>query len=163
MMRSHRCAALVALALAAACAPGPGGSAGRGAEPPPPTGGMGGEFRDSHHARLQGTATDPRGAPLDSVEVVTWALADRSRGSLAQHRAWTDAAGRFFLPVGLIASGSTDTATVEVIVRATAFPPRYPRSPAGGYYTGEIVVPVRIVPANRRPAIVPIRIIVPVP
>lgn len=153
-------AALAALVLAAACAPAPGGDVDG---PPMPAGGMGGEFRDSHHARLRGTVTDARGAPLDSVEVVTLRLADPSRGSLAQHRARTDAAGAFYLPVGMIAPGGTDTATVEVVVRATAFPPRYPRPSADGFYTAEITVPVRVVPANREPAVVPVRLVVPVP
>jgi hypothetical protein len=159
MMRYGRFAALAALMLAG-CAPRPG--AGNDA-PPIPTGGMGGEFRDSHHARLQGTVTNAAGAPLDSVEVVTLRLADRSRGSLAQHRARTDAAGRFLLPVGLIAPGGTDTATVEVVVRATAFPPRYPRPSGDGFYGAEIVVPVRVVPASRAPEVIPIRLVVPVP
>lgn len=155
-----RWAAALASLVLASCAPRGGGG---NDAPPIPTGGMGGEFRDTHHARLQGTVTNAAGAPLDSVEVVTLRLADPSRGSLAQHRVRTDAAGRFLLPVGLIAPGGTDTATVEVVVRATAFPPRYPRPSADGFYAAEIVVPVRVVPASRAPEAVPVRLVVPVP
>lgn len=161
MMRTRRLAAAAAALVLAACTPpGPGGTPDA---QPIPTGGGRGEFRDSHHARLQGTVANAAGAPLDGVEVVTLRLADRSRGSLAQHRVRTDAAGRFFLPVGLIAAGGTDTATVDVVVRATALPPRYPRPSADGYYEAEIVVPVRVVPANRAPEVIPVRMVVPVP
>lgn len=158
-----------ALALAAACAPTPAPvpaaseGAGGGGEKQP---GMGtdSEFRDSHHARLQGVVVNGRGEPLGEVEVVTWALTDPQMGSLAQNRAVTDASGRFFLPVGMIAAAGTDTATVRVVVRATAFAPRYPRPTPGTYYTAEATVPVRVGPANLEPAVAaPVRLVVPVP
>lgn len=161
MTRYERWAAVLAALAVAACAPGPGAAGGQGAETP--AAGRGGEFRDSHHARLQGTVTDARGAPLDSVEVVTAGLVDRSRGSLAQHRAWTDAAGRFELPAAMIADGGTDTVTVDVVVRATAFPPRYPRPTAHSYYTAQAAVPVRMVPVGRPPAVIPVRLVLPLP
>ncbi len=162
-MRYERlAAALSALALAAAaCTPGPGAAGAQGTDGPPA--GRGGEFRDSHHARLRGTVTDSRGAGLDSVEVVTLGLGDPSRGSLSQHRAWTDREGRFLLPVGMIAGGGTDTATVDVVVRATAFPPRYPRPAANTYYTAQVTVPVRVVPVGREPHVVAVRLAVPLP
>lgn len=150
---THRLAAVLALSLLAC---------GKPREPAPavPTGG---EFRNTHHALLRGTVLSERGQPLEAVEVATLRLADPSFASLAYHRTWTDAAGSFTLPVGMIAHARTDTATVQVVVRASALPPRYPRRSADAYYTTETTVAVRVVPAGREAAPVSVRLSLPVP
>ena len=151
---THRPAVLLALAVLA-CGPARAPSS----APPGPRG----EFGDTHHARLQGTVVDGRGAPLASVTVATLRLADPAAGSLAYNRAVTDADGRFTLPVELIAFDRADTVSVRVVVRAAALPPRYPRPSADTYYTAEIAVPVRVVPASRPPEVFPVRLAIPVP
>lgn len=165
-MRSHRIAATLVLATvvlaALACAPAPPPAA--STEPQPePVRRPAAATLDTHHARLQGRVTNARRAPLDSVEVVTLRLADPSQGSLSFHRATTDTAGSFSLPVALITRAGSDTATVEVVVRATAFPPRYPRPTATSYYTAETTVAVRVGPVSRAPAVFPVRLVLGLP
>jgi hypothetical protein len=148
-----RLAALLALSLLACGAP-------RAVAPEAPSAG---EFRDTHHALLRGTVLNGRGQALEGVDVAAVRLADPSVASLAYHRTSTDAAGTFVLPVGMIVHAQTDTATVQVVVRAAALPPRYPRPSPDAYYTTETTVAVRVVPTGREPAPVSVRLALPIP
>lgn len=157
--------AACALVLAA-CAPRPPTPPGPRPddEPvPPPT--VASEFQDTHHARIEGIVVNARGEPLEAVEVVTWELVDRARGSVAQHRARSGPDGRFVVSVGLITSGAPgDTMTLEMNVRATAMDPRHPRLPDDRYHAGEAVVSVRVVPRDQPPPVTRgARIVVPIP
>jgi len=151
----HRLSALLALAVLA-CGPARAPSTGA-----PPT--AQGEFRDTHHAVVRGSVVNGRGQPLEGVEVATIRLADPSVASLAYHRTWTDASGAFTLPVGMLAHHAADTATVQVVVRAAAFPPRYPRPSPSAYHTVETTIPVRVAPVSRPPDVFPIRLVLPIP
>jgi hypothetical protein len=63
----------------------------------------------------------------------------------------------------MIAHAATDTATLHVVVRAAAFPPRYPRPSPDAYYTTEAAIPVRFVPARNEPAHATVRLVLPSP
>ncbi|HET7229958.1 MAG TPA: hypothetical protein VFJ16_08155 [Longimicrobium sp.] len=155
---THRPVALAALSLAGILGCGP--RAPSAAAPPAAAG----EFRDTHHTRLRGTVVDGRGAPLDSVVVQTLRLENPALGSLAYNRAMTAAGGSFTLPVELITNEpGIDTATARVVVRAVAFPPRYPRPSPDRYYTAEATVTVRVVPARRPAETYPVRLVLPLP
>ncbi|HEV2147132.1 MAG TPA: hypothetical protein VGR37_07000 [Longimicrobiaceae bacterium] len=142
--------ALWVVAALLACTPQPPGL---DPDPPPPSGidvmGASSEFTSTHHGRLEGVVADREGQPLEEVEVTTLALADPSRGSLAQHRGVSDSAGRFTVPVGVILPSGTDTATLRIVVRGIARAPRHPRPSASPYYTADTVVAVRVVPRSR--------------
>ncbi|HEU4457482.1 MAG TPA: hypothetical protein VFR81_30710 [Longimicrobium sp.] len=155
MPMTHRLAAVLAFSLLASCLSR--GTVGAPAAPPA------GEFRDTHRGLLRGTVLNGRGEPLEGVEVAAVRLADPSVASLAYGRAWTDAAGSFTLPLGMIAHARTDTATVRVVVRAAAFPPRYPRPSPDAYYTTEAIAGVRITPTGREPAPTSVRLVLPIP
>ena len=153
----HRLAAVLApLSLLLACGQPQGPAATTGS---PPTG----EFRNTHHALLRGTVVNGAGELLEGVEVAVVRLADPSVASLSYDRTRTDRSGGFTLPVGVIVHAPGETATVQAVVRAAALPPRYPRPSPGAYYTSEITVPVRVVPAGRDPAPVSVRLALPVP
>jgi hypothetical protein len=153
---THRLTVLAALTVLA-CGPTRAPSAGA-----PPA--SGGEFRDTHHALVRGTVVNGRGQPLEEVEVAAVRLADPSLASLAYHSVRTDGAGRFTLPVGMIAHRpGSDTATVQLVVRAAAFPPRYPRPSPNAYHTMETTVAVRVVHTGRPPEAVTARLVLPVP
>jgi len=81
----------------------------------------------THHALLVGSVVDAAGAPLDSVEVVTWKLADPGRGSLPNHSGLSDRNGAVSVAVQLTtpAAAAGDTFTVGVIVRGYAFAARH--------------------------------------
>ena len=152
----HRLTALLSLAVLA-CGPSraPSGDA-------PPT--AGGEFRNTHHAVVRGSVVNGRGQPLREVEVAAVRLADPSVASLAYGSVRTDGAGSFTLPVGMIVHHpGTDTATVQLVVRAAAFPPRYPRPSPDAYYTAETTVAVRAVRTSRPAEAVSVRLVLPLP
>ncbi|HEX7243297.1 MAG TPA: hypothetical protein VF263_23645, partial [Longimicrobiaceae bacterium] len=151
----HRLSALAVLALLA-CGPAREPSAGA-----PPA--VQGEFRDTHHAVVRGSVVDGRGRLLEAIEVAAVRLADPSVASLAYASVRTDGAGSFTLPVGVIVHDRTDTATLRLVVRAAAFPPRYPRPSPDAYHTAETTVAVRVVRAGRPAETFPVRLVLPIP
>lgn len=151
----HRLSALAALALLA-CGP----SRAPSVDAPPSAQG---EFRDTHHAVVRGSVVNGRGEPLEAVEVAAVRLADPAVASLTYASVRTDGAGSFTLPVGVISHDRTDTVTVRLVVRAAAFPPRYPRPSPDSYHTAETTVPVRVVRTARPPETFLLRLVLHVP
>lgn len=130
---------------AAAPAPDPARQAPPAAQPPAvqvPTS----QHGLTHHGLLVGTVVDGAGAPLDSVEVVTWTFLEPWRGSMPQNYGLTDRSGAFSVPVRVMlgATAPRDTAAFAIVVRTYA---RSPRSRVNGEpLSDSAIVPVRVGP-----------------
>jgi hypothetical protein len=156
--RIGRLAACAALCVGAGCAGG--GPPAADAEAPPS--GATSTYGITHHGLISGIVTDAGGTPLDSIEVVTWRLADPGGGSLPNHYRLTDLVGAATLPVELTApSGTTpETLVVRVVVRGYAFSARY--NCGGEPLVDSTVVPVRVGPDPEVTAAAPFRLVLPV-
>lgn len=157
--RMHRALWIVGACAAWGCAAAPA---------PSPTGGgtrAGGgtsTYATSHHGVLRGMVTDPAGAALDSIEVVTWSMAAPGGGSLPNIYRLSGRDGAVTLPVQLTAPAHRhgETFTVPIVVRGYAFSPRH--RCGGEPVADSAVVPVRLVPADREPPVSPLRLVIPV-
>jgi hypothetical protein len=86
------------------------------------------EFPALAHGQIQGTVSGTEGQPLDSVDVTLVIPANlRAQFAFGTPGVLTDADGHFLLPVEIFtAPDPADLPdTVEVYVRASAFPPKY--------------------------------------
>lgn len=113
----------------------------------------------THHGLLAGTVVDVVGAPLDSVEVVTWTFLEPWRGSMPQNFGLTDRTGAFSVPVRVML-GSTaprDTAAFAIVVRTYARSPRY--RVHGAPQSDSAIVSVRVAPLTQPPPTVRARIV----
>lgn len=154
-------AGLIVVGCTAAPAPPPANGGATGAAGTPQAAQPQAEFQPSHHALLEGVVTSRSGAPLDSISVVAWRLAEGD-GSLAQTGVETDASGRFHLPLqATIGPGSAVPA--RVVVRGFAWASRYPRGPQGSVAMDSVSVPVTLVPRAQAPPVVRTRITLPLP
>jgi len=157
---------LAALAMMMGCAPAPrsgapGAQAGGGGEMTPPAVRQG-EFGASHHALVEGVAVGRGGAPLDSVTVVAWRMA-QGPGTVAQLRTVTDAAGRFRLMVRAQVGPEQTPVSARVVVRGMAYASRYPRGAEGRVALDSAVVPVTLVPLSQAAPVAQARITMPLP
>lgn len=157
---------LAALAMMMGCAPAPQAGApsaqsAGGADGSPPTVQQG-EFGASHHADVEGVVVGRGGAPLDSVTVVAWRVA-QGPGTVAQLRTVTDAAGRFRLPVRARVGPEQTRVAARVVVRGMAYASRYPRGAEGRVALDSAVVPVTLVPLSQAAPVAQARITMPLP
>jgi hypothetical protein len=157
---------LAALAMMMGCAPAPqaappGTHAGGGAEGSPPAVQQS-EFGASHHASVEGVVVGRGGAPLDSVTVVAWRVA-QGPGTVAQLRTVTDAAGRFRLPVRAQVGPQQTRVSARVVVRGMAYASRYPRGAEGRVALDSAVVPVTLAPLSQAAPVARARITLPLP
>jgi hypothetical protein len=111
----------------------------------------------THHGLLVGTVVDASGAPLDSVEVVTWTFAEPWRGSMPQNFGLTDRTGAFSVPVRVMlgATAPRDTASFAIVVRTSA---RRLRA-SGGPQSDSAIVSVRVGPLTQPPPTARARIV----
>lgn len=151
-------AALVAMAACRgpAAAPAPPREAPPAAQPPAvqvPTSRHG----LTHHGLLAGTVVDGAGAPLDSVEVVTWTFVEPWRGSMPQNFGLTDRSGAFSVPVRVMlgATAPRDTAAFAIVVRTSARRLRTNGEPL----SDSAIVSVRVGPLTQPPPTVRARIV----
>jgi hypothetical protein len=113
----------------------------------------------THHGLLVGTVVDSSGAPLDSVEVVTWGFVEPWRGSMPQNYGLTDRSGAYSVPVRVMlgATALRDSAAFPIVVRTYA---RSPRLRAGGEpLSDSAIVSVRVGPLTGPPPTVRARIV----
>jgi hypothetical protein len=111
----------------------------------------------THHGLLVGTVVDAAGAPLDSVEVVTWTFAEPWRGSMPRNFGLTDRTGAFSVPVRVMlgATAPRDTASFAIVVRTSA---RRLRA-SGGPQFDSAIVSVRVGPLTPPPPTARARIV----
>lgn len=128
---------------------------------PVPTAEPRSEFPASHHALVEGVVTSRSGAPLDSVTVVAWRMAD-GRGSLLQLRAETDRDGRFRLPLQA-SVGPEPAIPSRVVIRGFAYASRYPRGPGGSVALDSVTVPITLVPMGQTASVAQASITLPLP
>jgi hypothetical protein len=111
----------------------------------------------THHGLLVGTVVDSAGAPLDSVEVVTWTFLEPWRGSMPQNFGLTDRTGAYSVPVRVMlgATAPRDTASFAIVVRTYARRLRVDGAPL----SDSAIVPVRVAPLTQPPPTVRARIV----
>lgn len=165
---------LAALLMSVGCAPAPQQTAEPGADSgtvaetttttttTPPATQQQGEFGSSHHALVDGVVVGRGGAPLDSVTVVAWRMAE-GRGSVAQLRAVTGRDGRFRLQVQAHVGPEQTPVPARVVLRGFAYASRYPRGPEGRVALDSAVVPLTLVPMSQPAPVTQARITLPLP
>jgi hypothetical protein len=105
------------------------------------------EFPPLAHGAIQGTVTGTGGEPLDSVNV-TLVIPDSlsERYTIGLPGDLTDSDGGFSLPVQIAAGPQPLPDTVEVYVRTSAWPPKYPAPPGEENTTDSVLVAVALGP-----------------
>ena len=124
------------------------------------------EFPALAHGQIEGTVSGIEGQPLDSVNVTLVIPANlRDQYAIGTPGALTDGDGHFLLPVEIFtAPDPADLPdTVEVYVRASAFPPKYPPPSGEERITDSVLVAAALKPRENPAPLTaaPIRLSVP--
>lgn len=123
-----------------------------------------GEFPPLAQGGIEGVVTGRDGEPLDSVNVTLVIPAE-----LSEHYDFglpgdlTDSNGRFSLPVAIFGGPTPLPDTVEVYVRASAWPPKYPAPPGENQTSDSVLVATALEPRGNPPPIAETSITLPFP
>jgi len=122
------------------------------------------EFPPLAQGVIEGTITGTDGQPLDSVNVDLVIPADLSnKYSIGLAGTVTDSDGGFTLPVQLTAGPPPLPDTVEIYVRASAWPPKYPAPPGEDSTSDSVLVATALGPREVPAPVTAASITLPVP